>query len=94
MNARLYPSLGAVGMSDLNEEEEDDPLADLEIVAPKPKRPPRPPRPPPPTRAHSVPTALYSTPPTPQLETYALEVCVHVQMYGGQMNSHRCLFLF
>ena len=94
MNARLYPSLGAVGMSDLNEEEEDDPLADLEIVAPKPKRPPRP-RPPPPTRAHSVPTALYSTPPTPQLETYALEVCVHVQMYGGQMNSHRCLlFLF
>lgn len=84
MNARLYPSLGAVGMSDLNEEE-DDPLADLEIVAPKPKRPPRPP---PPTRAHSLPTAiaLHPTPTTPQLETCALQVCVHVQMYGGQMK--------
>ena len=85
MNARLYPSLGVVGMSDLNEEE-DDPLADLEIVAPKPKRPPRPPRPPPPTRAHSLPTALHPTPTTPQLETCALQVCVHVQMYGGQVK--------
>lgn len=87
MNARLYPSLGAVGMSDLNEEEEDDPLADLEIVAPKPKRPPRPPRPPPPTRAHSVPTALYSTPPTPQLETYALEVCACADVWRSGEQS-------
>ena len=74
MDARLYPSLGAVGMSDLNEEE-DDLLADLEMVAPKPKRPPRPPRPPPPTRSQSLPTALHPTPPKPQLETCAFQVC-------------------
>jgi len=80
MDARLYPSLGAVGMSDLNEEE-DDLLADLEIVAPKPKRPPRPP---PPTRSQSLPTALHPTPPKPQLET---QVCTCADVWRSDEQS-------